>query len=119
MILIVVGVLLGSFIGFQVRYTYNPAYSLYVSIGILACLDSIIGGIRANMEGKFNNIIFVSGFVLNALLAALLAFVGDKLGIPLHYAAIVTFGGRLFDNVSQIRRIIIEKIKNKNSKKEK
>ncbi len=119
MIIIVIGVLVGTIIGFQVRYTYNPAYSLYVSIGILACLDSIIGGVRANMENKFDNIIFVTGFMLNALLAALLAFVGDKLGIPLHYAAIVTFGGRLFDNVSQIRRIFIEKIKNRNSKIEK
>lgn len=70
MILIILGVIAGITIGFLFPYTYNPTYSLYVSISILACLDSIIGGIRAIMEKKFDSWIFISGFFVNALLAA-------------------------------------------------
>jgi small basic protein len=37
-------------------------------------------------------------------LAGLLAFVGDRLGVELYYAAIVAFGVRLFNNLAIIRR---------------
>ncbi len=104
-----IGILIGGIIGFLLPYTYNTAYTLYISVAILASLDSVFGGIRANLEGKFNTKIFVTGFFGNALLAAFLAYIGDRLGVPLYYAAIFTFGGRLFDNFAQIRRIWLTK----------
>ena len=103
----VIGVLIGAVIGFLLPYTYNTAYSLYITVAILASLDSVFGGIRANLESKFDLKIFVSGFFGNAALAAFLAYVGDKLGVPLYYAAIFTFGNRLFDNFAAIRRLIL------------
>lgn len=118
MFIIIFGIILGIVLGFLIPYTYNPIYSLYVSISILACLDSIVGGIRAILEKNFDSTIFISGFFVNALLAAFLAFLGDKLGVPLYYAAIVTFGGRVFDNFGKIRRVLINKIRNNNLKNE-
>lgn len=106
------GILIGAIIGFILPFTYNTAYSLYISVAILACLDSVFGGIRANLENNFNIDIFVSGFFGNAALAAFLAYLGDRLGVPLYYAAIFTFGSRLFDNFGKIRRILLTKIKN-------
>ncbi len=117
MVYALIGVLIGVLIGFLLPFTYNSAYTLYVSVAILACMDSIFGGIRANLEGKFDATIFVSGFIGNAILAAFLAYIGDRLGVPLYYAAIFTFGNRLFDNFAKIRRIITSKrktIKDKN-----
>ncbi|MBU5426789.1 small basic family protein [Tissierella pigra] len=109
-----IGILIGAVIGFILPYTYNTAYSLYISVAILACLDSVFGGIRANLEKNFNINIFISGFFGNAALAAFLAYLGDRLGVPLYYAAIFTFGGRLFENFAQIRRKLLVKRKESN-----
>ncbi len=113
MVFALIGILIGAVIGFLLPYTYNTAYSLYISVAILACLDSVFGGIRANLQNQFSVKMFVSGFFGNALLAAFLAYIGDRLGVPLYYAAIFTFGGRLFDNLGAIRRIWLNKIDKK------
>lgn len=112
LILALIGVLIGAVIGFALPFTYNTAYSLYISVAILACLDSVFGGIKATLEEKFNIEIFISGFFGNAILAAFLAYLGDRLGVPLYYAAIFTFGSRLFENFAKIRRILLNKVKN-------
>lgn len=56
------------------------------------------------MENVFDTTVFVSGFVTNALLAAGLAYLGDRLGVELYLAAVVAFGVRLFQNLAIIRR---------------
>lgn len=106
-----IGILIGGVLGFLLPYTYNTAYSLYISVALLACLDSVFGGVKANLEKKFDIRIFISGFFGNAILAAFLAYIGDILGVPLYYAAIVTFGSRLFDNFASIRRLLLFKDK--------
>ncbi len=108
MFLALIGILVGTVIGFLLPYTYNTTYSLYITVAILASLDSVFGGVRANLENKFDIKVFLSGFFGNAILAAFLAYVGDKLGVPLYYAAIFTFGNRLFDNFASIRRILLK-----------
>lgn len=109
MFLVLIGILIGGVIGFLLPYTYDTSYTLYITMAILASLDSVFGGIRANLKGNFDIRIFLSGFFGNAILAAFLAYLGDRLGIPLYYATIFTFGGRLFDNLASIRREILFK----------
>ena len=76
----------------------------YTAVGILAALDSLLGALRAELEGHFDTRIFLSGFYTNALLAAGLAFLGDRLGIDLYLVALFAFGWRIFQNVAVIRR---------------
>lgn len=111
MVFALIGILIGAVIGFILPFTYNATYSLYVSVAILASLDSVFGGIRANLEKTFDARMFVSGFFGNAIIAAFLAYLGDILGVPLYYAAILTFGGRIFDNFAKIRRNLLTKKK--------
>lgn len=106
-----IGLLIGILLGLYLPVTYPAAFSLYVSVAILAALDSVFGALRANMENKFNTDIFISGFFGNAILAGFLAYIGDRIGVPLYYAAIFAFGNRLFQNFAFIRRYIIERIK--------
>lgn len=106
--------LLGLIIGILAGVFYIPVnipqqYSNYVAVAILAALDSVFGGIAANMQGKFDMKIFLSGFFGNALLAASLAYIGDQLGIEIYLAAIFAFGNRLFLNFAIIRRYILNK----------
>lgn len=86
------------------QYTIPPGFAPYVSLAALAGLDSICGGIRAGLEGKFHDDIFLTGFVMNTLLAAALAYLGDRIGVDLFLAAVVLLGGRVFLNLSLIRR---------------
>jgi small basic protein len=106
----IIGLAIGIIFGWYLPITYPTSYSLYMSVAILAALDSVFGAVRAHMEEKFNSTIFVTGFFGNAILAGFLAYIGDRLGVPLYYAAIFTFGGRLFQNFALIRRYIIEKM---------
>jgi len=110
MILPVIGLVLGIIIGFIIPFNVPLIYSSYMSIAVLAALDSVFGGIRSSMEEKFDSNIFISGFFGNAILAAFLAYVGDRLGVPLYYAAIFAFGTRLFQNFAIIRRHLLKRI---------
>lgn len=101
---LILGILAGSFLPF----TYPTSYSLYMSIAMLAAFDSLLGAIRASLENKYNNMLFVTGFFSNAILAALLSYFGDRLGVPFYYAPIIVFGGRLFQNIAIIRRILLK-----------
>jgi small basic protein len=71
---------------------------------ILAALDSVLGAVRAELDGVYDNRIFVSGFVVNTVVAVLLTFIGDRLGLDLYLVALITFGLRIFQNVALIRR---------------
>lgn len=82
----------------------------YLSLAVLAGLDSVFGGIRAGVERKFRSDVFLSGFLVNMLLAVILVWVGDKIGVKdLYLAAVVTLGGRMFLNLSVIRRHWLER----------
>ncbi len=106
--------LAGALIGFFAIYFMNvsvpPNIASYLSLAALAGLDAVSGGIRAGIEEKFEADIFLSGFVVNALLAGLLAYLGDQIGVDLFLAAVVVLGGRLFLNLSLIRRQWLTKI---------
>lgn len=108
MIWAIIGLALGVIVGGFLPFTYPTSYSLYVSIAVLAAFDSLLGAIRASMENKYDNALFITGFFSNAFLAALLSYFGDRLGIPLYYAPIIVFGGRLFQNIAVIRRHLLK-----------
>ena len=105
--------LLAGALGFAAVYfvpdiVVPVAASQYLSLAALAGMDALVGGIRAGTEGKFQGNVFVSGFVFNTLLAALLAYLGERLGQDLALAAVVLLGGRTFVNLSIIRRHWLE-----------
>ncbi|MET3288153.1 small basic family protein [Brevibacillus fluminis] len=105
----VLGLIVGVTVGFLLDLRVPQEYSSYLSIALLAGLDTIFGGVRSYLERMFNVRIFMSGFFFNTLFAAGLAFLGAFLGIDLYMAAIVAFGVRLFNNLAVIRRIILSK----------
>jgi len=104
LILPLLGLIIGVIIGVLFPYNIPIAYSAYLSVAVLAALDSVFGGIRASLEESFDSDIFITGFFGNAILAALLAYIGDRLGVPIYLAAVVAFGTRLFQNFAIIRR---------------
>ncbi|MBC9785401.1 DUF1290 domain-containing protein [Heliobacillus mobilis] len=105
-----VGLALGVFIGSVLSVTIPIEYAKYMSIAVLAALDSVFGSLRSFLEDKFDALILLTGFFTNAVLAALLAYIGDRLGVDLFLAAVFAFGVRIFQNLAVIRRYIIDRI---------
>ena len=83
-------------------------YVSYLSVAVLACLDSICGGLRAGLQKTFDVRVFTSGFFANAAIAALLAWTGELLGVDLYLAAVVALGIRIFYNLGIIRRHVLD-----------
>ncbi|MGI6485023.1 MAG: small basic family protein [Tepidanaerobacteraceae bacterium] len=108
------GLIIGIAVGIFLPVTVPTLYAPYVSIAVLAILDSIFGGIRSIQEDCFDVGIFLTGFLSNTLLAGFLAYFGDRLGIPIYLAAIFAFGVRIFQNLAIIRRSLIKKLAKKN-----
>jgi len=103
------GLLLGVLIGSYVPLSIPLAYAKLFSVALLASLDSVFGGLKSAAEEKFDNTVFISGFFINALLAAFLVYVGDRLGIDLYYVALLTFGFRIFKNLAILRRQLLKR----------
>lgn len=106
-----IGLLIGLIIGSLVSISIPAEYARYTAVAILAALDSVLGAVRANLSGDYDNAIFITGFFGNTLLAAVLTFLGDRLGVELYYAAIFAFGVRLFNNLALIRRYLLARFR--------
>ena len=111
MILPILGLLVGILLGTLTPVSVPLAYAKFFSVALLSALDSVFGGLRAAAGGKFDNAVFISGFFLNALLAAFLVYVGDRLGIDLYYVALLAFGLRSFKNLAILRRHMLKNMK--------
>lgn len=109
MMLPIAGLIFGIVIGSFFPFSLPMEYAKFMSVALLASLDSVFGGLRSALEEKFDNTIFVTGFFTNALLAAGLVYVGERLGIDLYYVASLAFGLRVFQNLAIIRRYFLKK----------
>lgn len=105
---IIIGCILGALIGMNspvIPYTYSS----YLSIAIIAALDSVFGGITSVLNKNFDLKIFLSGFFGNSILSIALTYLGNKLNVDIYLAAIIVFVGRMFTNLAIIRRHYLDK----------
>lgn len=111
------GLFLGLLLGTIFTFAVPVIYAKYLSIAVLAALDSLLGAWRSLLEKKFDSPILISGFFSNMLLAAGLAYLGDLLGLDLYLAAVVAFGLRIFSNLGFIRRQLIFRYRDRKTAK--
>lgn len=121
-IAILLGCVLGALIGINVPMV-SYSYSIFLAIAVVAALDSVFGGITSVLKGNFDLKIFLSGFFCNSILSMLLTYLGQRLNLDIYLAAVVVFVGRMFTNLTIIRRhyldVITKKIEEKNSNENK
>ena len=98
------GLLVGVLAGLVLNVNVSFEFSRYSAVAILAALDSVLGAVRAELDGVYDNRIFISGFLTNAIVAVILTFIGDRLSLDLYLVALINFGFRIFNNVALIRR---------------
>ncbi len=102
----VVGLIAGVAAGILLDPTVPTSLQPYLPIAVVAALDAVFGGIRARLDGIFDAKVFTVSFVSNVVIAALIVFLGDQLGVgaQLSTAVIVVLGIRIFGNAAAIRR---------------
>ena len=118
LISIIIGCVLGAIIGINLP-VISYTYSTYLAIAIIAALDSVFGGITGVLKGEFDFKVFISGFFCNAILSIALTYLGTKLNVDIYLAAIVVFVGRMFINLTIIRKYYIDKWSKKIEEKKK
>jgi small basic protein len=93
-------------LGLVFKPTVPTVLEPYLPIAVVAALDAVFGGIRAKLDGIFDDKQFVVSFVANVLVAAFIVFLGDQLGVgsQLSVSVVVVLGVRIFGNVAAIRR---------------
>ena len=102
--------ILGLAVGVVLGLVFNPTVPLslqpYLPIAVVAALDAVFGGLRARLDGIFDAKVFVVSFVSNVVIAALIVFLGDQLGVgaQLSTAVVVVLGIRIVGNAAAIRR---------------
>ncbi len=109
MLIAILGLVVGIAIGALFPITIPLVYARYTAVAVIGIFDSVIGAVRASMQRKYNSSIFVSGVVLNMLLAMTLTFLGDKLSLDLYLAVVVVFTIRIFKNAAQLRYGLLTK----------
>ena len=106
--IVAIAVAIGVTLGLVLQPTVPVDLQAYLPIAVVAALDALFGGVRAWLERIFDDKVFVVSFISNVLVAALIVFVGDKLGVggELSTAVVVVLGIRIFSNAAAIRRHI-------------
>ncbi|UER54442.1 small basic family protein [Kineosporiaceae bacterium SCSIO 59966] len=101
---------LGLLVGIVLGLVFQPAVPLalqpYLPIAVVAALDAVFGGFRAVLDGIFDDRVFVVSFLSNVVVAALIVYLGDQLGVgaQLSTGVVVVLGIRIFSNAAAIRR---------------
>jgi len=101
---------LGLIAGILVGLLLQPAVPIwaqpYLPIAVVAALDAVFGGLRALLDGIFDDKVFVVSFLSNVIVAAFIVYLGDQLGVgsQLSTGVVVVLGIRIFSNAAAIRR---------------
>jgi small basic protein len=105
-VIAVLGLVAGVVLGLVLQPTVPPAVQPYLPIAVVAALDAVFGGLRAVLDGVFDDRVFVVSFLSNVVVAALVVYLGDQLGVgaQLSTGVVVVLGIRIFSNAAAIRR---------------
>ena len=118
MMIIAFAIVLGIVLALNFNVYISPSVTPYVAITILASVDSLLGAYAASLSKKYNFAIFITGLIGNSLIAALLIFMGKKVGLDLYLAAVIVFVIRIFQNFAITRRFFLKFIvKNRDNEK--
>ena len=103
-----IGLLAGIVVGLVLEPSIPLVLQPYLPIAIVAAMDAIFGGFRAYLEGNFSDRVFITSFISNVLISALIVYVGDQIGVgsQLSTGVVVVLAIRIFTNVAAIRRVL-------------
>ncbi len=101
-----IGLVIGVVAGLLLHPTVPLGLQPYLPIAVVAALDAMFGGLRAVLDGIYDDRVFTVSFLSNIVVAALIVYLGDQLGVgsQLSTGVVVVLGIRIFSNAAAIRR---------------
>jgi len=113
MIYVAAGLVLGVIAGLNLDLVYSPEYAVYISLTVLAILNSIFDMLSENLNGELTpvkSLLFLTGDLAFALF---LGYIGEQLGLPIYLAAIFAFGNNIYKNLKIMINYLLEKYNKK------
>jgi small basic protein len=101
-----IGLLVGVILGVVLQPSVPLWMQPYLPIAIVAALDALFGAGRALLDDVFDDRVFAVSFLSNVVIASLLVFLGDQLGVgaQMSTGVVVVLAMRIFANAAAIRR---------------
>jgi len=109
MIYVVAGLVLGVIAGLNLNLVYSPDYAVYISLTVLAILNTIFNMLSENFNGELTPVksgLFLAGDLAFALF---LGYIGEQLGLPIYLAAVFAFGNNIYKNLRIMTDFLLEK----------
>ncbi len=108
--IVIIGILVGLVLGLVTQPVVPAGLQPYLPIAVIAALDALAGALRAHLDGAFSDRVFITSVIFNVIVAALIVFIGDQLGVgsQMTTAVVVVLGIRIFANAAAIRRHIFK-----------
>lgn len=114
MIYVAAGLVLGIVAGLNLNLVYNPKYIVYISLAILAIVNTIFNMLHKNKTKELTFVKSIAFLFTDLFFAMFLGFVGEQLGLPIYLAAVFAFGINIYEKLNILVCIFIEKF-NKNN----
>jgi len=109
MIYVVAGIILGILAGLNLNLIYSPEYAVYISLAVLAILNTIFNMLNENTKGELTPVKSVIFLVRDLGFGLLLGYVGEQLGLPIYLAAVFAFGNNIYKNISNMTNLMLQK----------
>lgn len=109
MIYVVAGIILGVLAGLNLNLIYSPDYAVYISLAVLAILNTIFNMLNENIKGELTPVKSVVFLFSDLAFGLLLGYVGEQLGLPIYLAAVFAFGNNIYKNISNMTNFLLEK----------
>ncbi|MGD9568029.1 MAG: DUF1290 domain-containing protein [Sedimentibacter sp.] len=109
MIYVVAGVILGILAGVNLDLVYNPDFAVYISLAVLAILNTIFNMLNENLKGELTPVKSIVFLLSDLVFGLLLGYVGEQLGLPIYLAAVFAFGNNIYKNSRSMINFTLEK----------
>ncbi len=109
MVIPFIAFIVGLFFGPYINHFFPWMVGPYLAVFTITAIDALIGGIRNAFESQFYSELFFTGIAVNIIVAYMLAWLGDQIGLDLFLAIAIILGGRIFRNIGLLRRVLIQR----------
>ncbi len=108
MLIIFIGIILGIALALKLPINIPSAYTDLLAVGIVAGIDVVVSGVYSELRKSFIFKKFAARLFSGMILAILLSFIGEQLGVQLSFAVMIVFVLRIFENFSKIGQLILQ-----------
>ena len=114
MIYVIAGIILGVLAGLNLNLIYSPDYAVYISLAVLAILNTIFNLLSESIKGDLTLIKSVAFLAGDLIFGLVFGYVGEQLGLPIYLAVVFAFGNNIYKNLRVMIDFMLEKYQKNN-----